>query len=189
MGRATTMKALFVGLCLIATLAARATASAATVHPPAPPPCANHLTVTRSDRTSAVYLGADPSDPAICLISINGTLTRSVWGSWTLRPFASWSVADVKDVVARIRSGPIGTKARISWPAGHKTNITTMERLPDETVNIGSQSYNCMVFRTTDNFSNEFMTWFDPKNRIPLRAKGTYPSTYDWQATAIVPSN
>lgn len=192
------IRAPFVGMCLLAALAAactptskqtQATASAAPADPPGVPPCANHLTVTRSDNTSAVYKGADPSDPAICLISINGTLTRSVWGAWTLRESAGPRPGAVKDVLARITSGPVGTKALISWPVGdHGVNTTRVERLPDETVTVGSQTHNCMVFHSTDNYGNEFFWSFDPNNHIALRSKGTYPSTYDWHATEIAPS-
>jgi hypothetical protein len=172
-------------------LATQATASAAAIDPPPAPLCANHLTAARSDGTSAVYMGADPSDPAICLVNVSGTPTRSVWGSWTLRSFQGPTLADVKDAVAKLRSGPVGTKVQISWSTGSKgstSNITTVERVPDETVTVGSQSYNCMVFHTTDNFGNEFVGWFDPKSRITLHSKGTYPSPYDWHVTAIAPS-
>ena len=73
-----------------------------------PRACASGGTVTTKGGPAFAYTGADRSDPALCLLSIDGQAVKAWYDIW----LTDWPGADqAKDALGRVIAGPSGTVA------------------------------------------------------------------------------
>jgi hypothetical protein len=154
----------------------------------AQPKCPNNVTTVASDGVVRKYLGTDPTDPLICLLQSGADMRHAVWGYYSLESRHGRD-SDLKRAVTIVMTGGFGATSSVSWPVGQREGIdtSTLKRLPNETILVGNTPVQTIVIHADDLFGHHFETWIREGEPIIVKAKGDWPSPYDWHLISINP--
>ncbi len=173
-------------------------------------PCpASGVSVTHSDGVTVRYLGADPSDPNLCLSTVNGASSRLLFSLFGVPPNMSpGTVADARTALSTVLAGPAGAQASFTTrmldngyvsPTGQVQWRITCVNQGTDPVTVGGTTYQAIkVQRDTRitmvsryaSYHAVSHSWIDPKTGVVLKydfsvISGSIPPVQPWVATAI----
>lgn len=153
--------------------------TATATNPVLPPSwhCADGVTSTRSNNSTAIYTGSAPQDPGFCLATINGKTANSYLGFWD-----GPSSPAIRQAVAKIVFGPPGTTAMFDTAKGRVT-LTVIDRndysFEGKTYPVVHYAYSPSIYRHNE-------VWMDATSGMFFRFAGT---DGNWQITSLKTSN
>ena len=206
MASRATMVRLSLALLVLAGWALAASPAMAQAGVPCP---ASGVSVTRSNGTTVRYMGPDPSDPNLCLSTVNGTPSRLLFSLFGVPPnMPPGVVADAHTALSTVLAGSAGTQASFTTrmldngymsPTGQVQWRITCVNQGTDPVTVGGTTYQAIkVQRDTAvttvgrgvAYHSVSHSWIDPKTGVVLKydyhvIAGSAPPVQPWVATAI----
>ncbi len=189
-----------------AMAASGATAAAASGTIPCP---AANVSAMRSDGSTVHYQGANPSDPNVCVFTVNGTPAQALFSIFGVpKSMPPGIVANARTAIATALAGPPGTQASFTTPmldngftaenSKVQWNVTCVNQGVDP-VTVGGTSYPAIKLQRDTQvtevgrmaaYHSQSTSWIDPKSGVVLKYEyhviaGPVPSIPSWTATSV----